>query len=202
VPLAPPGVGVHRGARCRPPVCQERPSRRSDLPLPQHSRATVLTLPCWWRLCRLTANITTAAPTRPERDLSPELDEEAPPSPSHDHGRLYSYDAQACSYPLFFGLDSTSCTERSASISVKLTEEKRAILWASKNLRTVSDLLLASRTALRTTLSHLRSGIRQNALNEVIAGLPLSVTNALDPRKGGSSGYIRINDPALPCIHR
>ena len=87
---------------------------------------------------------------------------------------------------------------------MKLTEEKRALLWASKNLRTVSNLLLASGTALRTTLLDLCSGICQNAINEVIAiaGLPLSVTNALDPRKGGSSGYIRINDPALPCIHR
>ena len=101
------------------------------------------------RTARPTANTTTVEPTRPERDLSSELDEEAPPN--HDQGRLYSY-AQACSYPLFFGLDSTSRTrtECSASISMKLPEEKRAILWASKNLRTVSDILLASGTALRT----------------------------------------------------
>jgi len=142
------------------------------------------------RTARPIANTTTVEPTRPERDLSSELDEEAPPN--HDQGRLYTY-AQACSYPLFFGLDSTSRTERSASISMKLTEEKRAILWASKNLRTVSDLLLASGTALRTTLSDLLSGIRQNALNEVIAGLPLSITNALE--KAALAG-ISVNDPA------
>jgi len=82
---------------------------------------------------------------------------------------------------------------------MKPTKEKRAILWASKNLRTVSDLLLASGTALRTTLSDLRSGIRQNALNKVIAGLPLSVTNALE--KAARAG-ISVNDPACRLLHR
>jgi len=42
-----------RTSRCPlPPACQEPPSRQSDLPLPRHLRATVLTLPRWRCLCQ------------------------------------------------------------------------------------------------------------------------------------------------------
>ena len=118
-----------------------------------------------------TANSNITVPTLSESEES-EIETGAPSSiPEQAH--VYSY-AQACTYPLFFGLDSPARLGRTASVTLKLAEEKCAIQWASKNLRTTADLLLPSGTALCLTISGLPAGtgIRQTALNSQIAGLP------------------------------
>ena len=66
-----------------------------------------------------TANSNITIPTLSESEES-EIETGAPSSiPEQAH--IYSY-AQACTYPLFFGLDSPSRLGRTASVTLKLAE--------------------------------------------------------------------------------
>ena len=99
-----------------------------------------------------------------------------------EQAHVYSY-AQACTYPLFFGLDSPAPrSPRTHSIcNPQARRRKTCHPVGIKNLRTVADLLLPPGTALCLTISGLPTGtgIRQTALNSQIAGLPCGITNAL-----------------------
>jgi len=113
-----------------------------------------------------------------------------------EQAHVYSY-AQACTYPLFFGLDSPAPrSPRTHSIcNPQARRRKTCHPVGIKNLRTVADLLLPPGTALCLTISGLPTGtgIRQTGLNSQIAGLPCGITNAL--AKTALAGT-SVDDPA------